>query len=374
MSESVASLARSELGMESSAERQDLRAWHRRLVYAGPDDPARRSTPGSGLRRASCRLARPSTMLAFAVLLTGAVASPAGAQIYLDQQFGVNVTSDIVYATGAVQFPFSFDKELRLDLYEPTGPSVPALKPGFVFAHGDGFISGSKTNATMVSLADAYAQRGYVAVSIDYRLVQDGPPTPGVTPVDRAVNAAIEDAANAVRWMRANAVSYGIDPDRIAIGGYSAGAVTALGAAYGEHGADAEVQAVMSLSGAMYGQESWIDAGEAPLIMIHGTDDLTVPYALALVVQVAALLAPIELEFHALSGVGHGVPAQLDTWMVEGVTLNVKIRDFVYQALGLAPAKVPVSTPMGWLALCLLLAVAGVAAAARRTAQSASGC
>jgi len=66
-----------------------------------------------------------------------------------------------------------------------------------------------------------------------------------------------------------------------------------------------------------------------------------------------------------LSGIGHDVPAQLDTWLVDGVTLEVKIRDFMYQALGLAPAAVPTAGPMGWVALCLLLAVAGAAATAR---------
>jgi acetyl esterase/lipase len=216
----------------------------------------------------------------------------------------------------------------------------------------------------MVALANDYAQRGYVAVSIDYRLAQDDPPAAGETPVDRAAYAAIEDAANAVRWLRANAVTYGIDPDRIAIGGYSAGAITSLGVAYGEYGADAEVQAVVSLSGALFGQESLIDAGEAPLIMLHGTDDLTVPYALALAVQVAALLAPIDLEFYSLSGVGHDVPAQFYSWVVDGVTLDVKVRDFLYSALALAPPKVPVAGPAGWAALVLLLAAAGARAVA----------
>lgn len=338
---------------------------HRRLVAGGGDDAVYHATFRAGLSGALLECLRRAKAVMLAALVLCVTSEPARAQLYIDQQFGVSVSSDIVYTTGAVRFPFSFDKNLELDLYEPTGVGVPALKPGFVFVHGGGFVSGSKTNATVVSLADAYAQRGYVTVSIDYRMVADDPPTPGVTPVDRATNAAIDDAANAVRWMRANAVSYGIDPDRIAIGGHSAGAIVSLGVAYAEHGAMAEVQAVMSLSGAMYGQESLIDAGEAPLIMIHGTDDLIVPYALGLAVQAAALLAPIQIEFHTLSGVDHDVPAQLDSWLVDGVTLAVKIGDFVYQALGLAPAAVPVAGHMGGAALCLILAAVGAAATAK---------
>lgn len=292
-------------------------------------------------------------------------AAPAQAQLYLDQQFTASVTSDIVYATGAVEFPFSFDKDLHLDLYEPTGAGAPASKPAIVWIHGGGFISGSKTNATMVDLATRYAERGYVAMSIEHRLAQDDPPTPGLTPVDRAAYAAIEDAANAVRWLRANASTYGIDTSRIAIGGYSAGAITSLGVGYDELGADAEVHAVVSLAGGLYGNEGLIDSGDPPLVMVHGTDDLTVPYALALAIQVAATLAPIDFDFHTLSGVGHGIPARLDTWMIGGVTLEVAARDFVYEALGLAP-KVPSLGPFGVAALCGALLAAGASATRRR--------
>ena len=256
----------------------------------------------------------------------------------------VNIEENVVIGKGG-------DRDLLVDIIKPGNVSSPV--PGILFLPGGGWRRADRTPLTE-RYGLGLAKHGYVCVAGEYR-VMDEAPWP----------AQIQDVKATIRWMRANAVSYGIDPDRIAIGGHSAGAIVSLGVAYAEHGATAEVQAVMSLSGAMYGQESLIDAGEAPLIMIHGTDDLIVPYALGLAVQAAALLAPIQIEFHTLSGVGHDVPAQLDTWLVDGVTLAVKIGDFVYQALGLAPAAVPVAGHMGWAALCLILAAVGAAATAK---------
>ena len=181
---------------------------------------------------------------------------------FLDSEFAVEVESDIVYATGTVRSPTVGEIDLLLDVYRPADSNLPPLRPGFILIHGGGFTGGSKTNATMVSLGNAYAQRGYVSVSINYRLVRDDPPTedlardPGDL-VSVAAAAARVDAARAVEWMRANAASYRIDPNRIAIGGYSDGAITSMGVAYRDPGVDgADVQVVLSLSGGLYGQST----------------------------------------------------------------------------------------------------------------------
>jgi hypothetical protein len=144
--------------------------------------------------------------------------------------------------------------------------------------------------------------------------------------------------------MRANAPDLGIDPTRIAIGGTSAGAITSLFEAYSELGSDAETQVVMSLMGAMYGFESLIDANDPPFIEIHGEDDTTVPYSLALDLKAGAIAAGIPFEFYSLPGVAHTVPLVLQTWEVDGVTLAVKIRDFLYTHLNLAALN---ETPEG---------------------------
>lgn len=288
---------------------------------------------------------------------------------FLDPQFGVNVTSDIVYATGAVQSPSIGNKNLLLDLYEPTGAGVPALKPGFVIIHGGSFTFGDK--AHMSGLANEYASRGYVCVSIMYRLVGDDPPTPGSTAVNRAINAAIEDAANAVIWIKANAAAYGIDPTRIAIGGYSAGAITALFEGYRELGANASVDAIVSFAGGLYGFESEIDPDDPPVIQLHGDDDTTVPYSLALDIVNAAASAGIGQELHTMMGVGHGAYPQRNSYILPGGdTPNEKIQAFLYTHLQLAtigsvpwvpsPGAMPVENEISiFFLLIALLAVAG---------------
>ncbi len=95
--------------------------------------------------------------------------------------------------------------------------------------HGGGFTAGDK--ASGAGKANYFARLGYVVVSINYRLLSpdgcggDREPPPICT---QAVMAAQHDAQAAVRWLRANAATYRIDTDRIAVGGASAGAVTSL--------------------------------------------------------------------------------------------------------------------------------------------------
>ena len=260
---------------------------------------------------------------------------------FLDSEFAVVVESDIVYATGAVRSPTVGEIDLHLDVYRPADANLPALRPGFILIHGGGFTGGSKTNATMVALGNAYAARGYVAASISYRLVGDDPPTEVFahdpsSAQSVAAAAARVDAARAVEWMRDNAASYGIDPDRIAMGGYSAGAITSMGTAYRDPGVDgADVQAVLSLSGGLYGLESIIEADEAPLIMIHGTADPTVSFSLAEAIEARALSVGLTHEFYPLEGVGHGTPSVLVSTVVDGITLADRIRNFLYVHLGL---------------------------------------
>ncbi len=260
---------------------------------------------------------------------------------FLDSEFAVVVESDIVYATGAVRSPTVGEIDLHLDVYRPADANLPALRPGFILIHGGGFTGGSKTNATMVAFGNAYAARGYVATSISYRLVGDDPPTEALahdpsSAQSVAAAAARVDAARAVEWMRDNAASYGIDPDRIAMGGYSAGAITSMGTAYRDPGVDgADVQAVLSLSGGLYGLESIIEADEAPLIMIHGTADPTVSFSLAEAIEARALSVGLTHEFYPLEGVGHGTPSVLVSTVVDGITLADRIRNFLYVHLGL---------------------------------------
>ncbi|MHB1425854.1 MAG: alpha/beta fold hydrolase [Gemmataceae bacterium] len=99
--------------------------------------------------------------------------------------------------------------ELKLDLAMPTAGEGPF--PVILCLHGGGWISGEREK--MKGTIEVLARRGYVAVSPDYRLA----------PRER-FPAQIEDCKAAVRWLRANADKYRINPERIGAFGFSAGA------------------------------------------------------------------------------------------------------------------------------------------------------
>ena len=203
------------------------------------------------------------------ILLLVQVAAPPSPS-FVASRFSVKVTNDLEYAKGLVRSPAVSDKPLLLDLYEPDGDSAPALRPGFVAVHGGGLTRGDKGTENMVELCRELAGRGYACVSINYRVLGDDPPADGETPISRTLNAAIEDAERAVTWLRYGAGRYHVDPERIAVGGSSAGAAIVLRLAYRGAGPGVPVRAVFSWVGGLDGREGMLDAGEPPLFMVSG--------------------------------------------------------------------------------------------------------
>jgi acetyl esterase/lipase len=171
----------------------------------------------------------------------------------------------------------------------------------------------------MVKMANAFAQRGYVAVSINYRLLNDGEKCGSEETVSQncltAALAAQHDAQAAVRWLRANASTYRVDPTRIAIGGGSAGAATALAVAVnstdpgdsGNPGYSSKVGAAISISGEIPHSlaSQFLDKDDSPVIMFHGTADPVVPYPFAVQTAIDLYNAGIPVVFEALDGAGH---------------------------------------------------------------------
>src|ERR1044072_9179078 len=142
---------------------------------------------------------------------------PCPAALYKDAQFEVKTDFDIVYGTAAVGQPKPGRKDLLLDMYLPSGPDAPAVRPGVVLVHGGGFIQGDKRspNPNMANLCREMAARGYVCVSINYRLEKDDPPGErGADPNAHIRQAAVDDTEQAVRWMADNAARYGVDSKR----------------------------------------------------------------------------------------------------------------------------------------------------------------
>ena len=149
-------------------------------------------------------------------------ARPAGKAAAADPRGRTQIpqaTLDRLDAKRDVTYARYGDRSLEMDIYRPKGAwgELPAI----VCIHGGGWAKGSRVNHAKV--AQALAARGYVAATISYRLSGEAP-----------FPAQIHDCKAAVRYLRANAGEYGIDPDRIGAIGHSAGGhLTALLAATG---------------------------------------------------------------------------------------------------------------------------------------------
>lgn len=140
--------------------------------------------------------------------------------------------------------PFGTEGESQLlDVCLPEGPiETSTPRPAIVSIHGGSWMRGDKANTAWRSVCEWFASEGYVAVSINYRLAPSA-----VFP------AQLNDAQQAVRWLRepAQVKQYNIDPDRIgAFGGSAGGNLAALigTTGTGSWTTDARVAAVVALS------------------------------------------------------------------------------------------------------------------------------
>lgn len=241
---------------------------------------------------------------------------------------GVTKTADITYGSSVNLSGQTVT--LLLDLYRPTGDTL-TKRPVIVWVHGGSFSGGTKTSPELVDQATQLGRMGYVSASITYRLEPSGcsASAPTATCVQTMQNARA-DAQKAVRFLRTNATTYGIDPTRIAIAGTSAGAITALSVGYGS-GEDpsAAVRAAVSLSGANL--VSSIGPGDAPALLFHGTTDTLVPYSWAVNTATQATNKGLDLFLTTYEGEGH-VPYQHRDEII------TQTRNFLYWALWLIDA------------------------------------
>ena len=130
-----------------------------------------------------------------------------GAAVGAAQPPKVAVPEGVVFERD-VEYANPDGQHLKLNLARPKDGAGPF--PAVVCIHGGGFRAGNREgyNGTVLKLA----QNGYVAVTVTYRLAPK-----------YQFPAAVHDTKAAVRWLRANATKYHIDPDRIGVTGGSAG-------------------------------------------------------------------------------------------------------------------------------------------------------
>ncbi len=220
--------------------------------------------------------------------------------------------------------------DLKMDIYQPKA-SVDAStdRPVIVYLHTGNFLppgingspNGHKVDSSAIVLCTEWAKRGYVAVSMNYRLGWN----PLATNVEirrgqllNAVYRAIHDAKKAVRTLKDDAATYGIDPDKVVLYGEGTGAYVALAYEtldkneemelpkfrvggtgpsyinraqvgeingsggifnlYGPSTTSTEVAAVVTAGGAL-ADTSWLEAGDAPMISFHTVRDAFAPFA-----------------------------------------------------------------------------------------------
>lgn len=127
---------------------------------------------------------------------------------------------DVVYKTT------SLNEELCLDIYLPPQHLADSGYPVLMIFHGGGWEGGDKKllSAYRISLLDKSLKAGFAVVSVNYRLVNETTHFP----------KPVEDCADAVRWVRANALNYNFNPERIGIWGESAGAHLAMLVGYAD--------------------------------------------------------------------------------------------------------------------------------------------
>ena len=226
---------------------------------------------------------------------------------FLNQIFdNINITNDVVYAN-APDLPLLFltenaarNVDLKMDIYQPTDDTY-KNRPLIIFSHSGGFFSGSKDADDMRMLCEIAAKKGYVAVSMNYRL---GFNVLSQDSVERAVYRAIQDGSAIIRYFREYADYYNIDQNQIFWWGSSAGSFIGLHLTYVEEDERLEStygsnfspdlgciscsgnkfnhndkpNAVISTWGAI-GDLNLIDKNEnTPIALFHGTKDIIVPY------------------------------------------------------------------------------------------------
>ena len=277
---------------------------------------------------------RPTRFLAVLVLL-GATASAALAQP------GVRALRNVEYAR------VDGNRSLYLDLYLPEKAAAPT--PLIVWIHGGGWVGGNKNNCPPL----AGVSKGCAAASIEYRFA-DVAPFP----------AQIHDCKGAIRFLRANAAKYNLDPNRIGAWGASAGghlvALLGTGAAVqsleGNVGGNLEyssrVQAVCDYFGpadlmpltvpgvspgaaavvakllggppaekkdlaALASPVTHVTKDAPPFLIMHGDKDTLVPLSQSQTLHDALKKAGVDSTLKVIAGAGHGFASREITATVE---------------------------------------------------------
>jgi acetyl esterase/lipase len=292
---------------------------------------------------------RRSGLLALLLVVLAVIVAPP--VVAKPQVTDVRVTQGIVYGQGQINQPSPGAFDLLLDLYEPVTKSK-RRRPAVVVIHGGGFAGGSRLSPDFDTISRALAELGFVVANIDYRVIpQDPVPSARVAPITAATPdvpifvaavAAVDDTLTALDWLRDHAKQLRIQRKRIGLVGESAGAITAAHVGYtlDDFGVPApRIRFVGDLWGGIIfdigALATQLEAGEAPLFVVHGTADNVVPIFLDDRLVARAQEVGVPVEYHRIEGAGHGARATgfFTREVVPGQTAFERMLDFADTAL-----------------------------------------
>ncbi|MHC4203634.1 MAG: alpha/beta hydrolase fold domain-containing protein [Planctomycetota bacterium] len=152
-----------------------------------------------------------------------------------------------------VEYGTGGERKIQLDLYLPKGRKK--ATPAIIFIHGGAWKSGKRSDMKFYCVK--FAEKGYVTATVTYRLMDEAP-----------FPAAVHDVKCAVRWFRANAAKYKVDPEHIAVSGNSAGGHLSMMIGYSND---------PSLEG--NGGNNDISSRVCAVVNFYGPTDLTTDFA-----------------------------------------------------------------------------------------------
>ncbi|UCF17823.1 MAG: alpha/beta hydrolase [Phycisphaerales bacterium] len=173
-------------------------------------------------------------------------------QIKLIDAKSVSVPQNVEEILG-VEYGTGGESTLQLDLYLPKGRTKAAA--AIIFIHGGAWKGGKRSDLKFYCVK--FAEKGYVTATVTYRLTGEAP-----------FPAAVHDVKCAVRWLRANAARYQVDPKCIAVSGNSAGGHLAMMIGYSDD---------PSLEGS--GGNADVSSRVCAVVNFYGPTDLTTDFA-----------------------------------------------------------------------------------------------
>ncbi|MCX2678458.1 alpha/beta hydrolase [Galbibacter sp. EGI 63066] len=183
-------------------------------------------------------------------------------------------------------------ESLKMDVYSPEKIAKDQKLPVLLWIHGGGFSGGSRDNKNEVELCKYVTGKGYIGVSISYRLLRKGTTTAfgcDCTKEEKleTFKQATIDYMDAAEYLVKYADELQIDTTKIIAGGSSAGAETVLSAVFmkeyyideANKYSDINFAGIFSLAGAMINADYITKENAVPGVFFHGTDDNLVPFA-----------------------------------------------------------------------------------------------